>query len=115
MPSLFASGAFIQQCFAVHPLCLSIKMVALPDKLGISCSNCKIRHRLSIETLSLISPEDTLLDPEQSPPLDHCATHHIDDLRIQDVNIEKSMVQVRCRPCKIGYHLTIRLFETYQP
>ncbi len=115
MPSLFSSGAFIQQCFAVHPLCLTVKMVTLPDKLGISCSNCKMRHRLTLRALALLTPEATVVEPEQPIPIDHCALHHIDDLRIQEVNIEKSTIQIRCRPCKVSYHLTVSLFESYQP
>ncbi|MEC4672638.1 MAG: hypothetical protein VST68_00485 [Nitrospirota bacterium] len=115
MPSIITGGAFFQQCFAVHPLCLAVKMVKLPDKLGISCSNCKMRYRLSIGTLSLITPEGTFIDSERPPPLDHCAIHHMDDLRIQEVHIEKNKIQIRCRPCKVSYHLTISLFETYQP
>lgn len=74
-----------------------------------------MRHRLTIGTLSLVTPEGTLFDPTQPAPLEHCAIHHIDDLRIQEVSIEKDMIQIRCRPCKVSYHLTINLFETYQP
>ena len=115
MPSVYSSGAFIQQCFAVHPLCLTVKMISLPDKLGISCTNCQMRHRLTIATMSLLTPEATLVPSEKPVPIEHCSQHHMDDLRVQEIDIEQSTIRLRCRPCKVSYHLTISLFETYMP
>ena len=74
-----------------------------------------MRHRLTIETLALMAPDARIVESDQPAPIEHCERHHMDELRIQEIDIEKNVIQIRCRPCKVSYHLTIKLFETYQP
>jgi hypothetical protein len=112
---IFNTGAFLQQCFAVHPLSLSFKMVSLPDKVGILCANCNMRHRLTVTKFYTPLQEESLTNREAAPQLKQCADTHSEDLRVSGVNVESDSVQLRCRECQRTYHINVALFETYQP
>jgi hypothetical protein len=49
---LYESGAFAQQCFASHPLCLTVQPGAAPAVIVLACSSCHLLHRLQIHRLS---------------------------------------------------------------
>ena len=112
---IFNSGAFLQQCFAVHPLSLSFKMVTLPDKVGILCANCNMRHRLTVNGFHTHLADGPLTELGAAPHLKNCAEAHPEDLRVSGVNVEKDSVQLRCRECQRNYHIQVSIFETYQP
>ncbi len=112
---IFNTGAFLQQCFAVHPLSLSFKMITLPDKVGILCSNCNMRHRLTVTNFHSHLQNETLPEGGAAPFLKQCAETHSEDLRVSGVNVERDSVQLRCRECQRTYHINVSLFETYQP
>ena len=46
MAQRFQSGAFVQQCFAVHPLCLSLKRLDEQGRLIIACTSCRMMHQM---------------------------------------------------------------------
>ena len=115
MPNIYKSGAFLQQCFSVHPLSLSFKMLSLPDKLGIACVNCHSRHRLTIETISRIIGDSESSEDGAAMSLESCVTQHRAALQVTEVNVDRDIVQFRCRECKVGFQTTITLYETYQP
>ena len=112
---IFNTGAFLQQCFAVHPLSLSFKVVTLPDKVGILCANCNMRHRLTVTKFHTHQHNEELTDSGAVPHLKQCADTHSDDVRVSGVNVERDSVQLRCRECQRTYHIQVSLFETYQP
>ncbi|MDX1410548.1 MAG: hypothetical protein R3351_00175 [Nitrospirales bacterium] len=112
---IFNTGAFLQQCFAVHPLSLSFKMVTLPDKVGILCANCNMRHRLTVAMSQGSQQEEPLAEEGAVPQLKLCAKTHSEDLRVSGVNVESDSVQLRCRECNRTYQFHVSLFETYQP
>ncbi len=115
MPNIYKSGAFLQQCFAVHPLSLSFKMLALPDKIGITCVNCQSRHRLTIEKISRILGDSETAEESAAVNLESCAVQHQEAIHVTDVSIERDIVQFRCRHCKTGFRVGVTLYETYQP
>ena len=113
---VFTSGAFFQQCFSVHPLSLCLKLVSLPETLGILCVNCRMRHRMTVDR-----PKQTALDhPEPGAPLEGidalqaCFQAHPEEVRVATVDVGHQLVQLRCRPCHRIFKLGIRLFETHQ-
>ncbi len=112
---IFNTGAFLQQCFAVHPLSLSFKMVTLPDKVGILCANCNMRHRLTVTMFQARQQDEPLTEQGAAPQLKLCSGSHSEDLRVSGVNVESDSVQLRCRECQRTYHFNVSLFETYQP
>jgi len=115
MPQIHKSGAFLQQCFSVHPLSLSVKMLTLPDKMGIACVNCKFRHRLTIENFSRIIGDSASFEDGAATSLESCVSQHKEAIHVTEVSVAKDIVQIRCRHCKTGFQVGITLYETYQP
>ena len=111
---IFKSPAFIQQCFAVHPLSLSVKKVALPEMVGILCTNCNMRHRLQISLCQSQNGDEPLTDVGAAQSLEHCMADHAVDLRVSQVSSESDFVQFRCGLCRRAYHMNVSLFETHQ-
>ncbi len=115
MANVFNSGAFLQQCFSVHPLSLRFKMFAMPDKIGIVCLHCKSRHRLTIGAITRVIGDSELREDGAATGLGTCATTHQEALHVTEVSVDRDIVQFRCRECKAGFQATICLFETHQP
>lgn len=115
MPTIYKSGAFLQQCFSVHPLSLNFKMLTLPDKIGIACVNCKFRHRLTIKSISRLIGDAESFQEDDAENLHACVSQHKEALHVTEVSVKQDIVQFRCRLCKIGFQVSISLYETYQP
>ena len=115
MGHVFQSGAFLQQCFSVHPLSLSFKLFTTPDVIGIFCMNCKSRHRLTVGTITRVIGDSELYEEGASTRLEACASHHQEALHVTEVSVDRDVVQFRCRECRAGFQATISLFETHQP
>ncbi len=114
MSPIYKSGAFIQQCFSVHPLSMNVKLFTLPNIVGILCHNCQLRHRITIHTVSKFLGEDVAGEEDASTSLSDCTTQHAEELRISGLNVVQDIMQLRCTHCKKGYHLTISLIESHQ-
>lgn len=112
---VFKSGAFLQQCFSVHPLSLCLKLVAMPATVGVLCVNCRMRHRMTVkESPTSVSPESKGMNKEGLAGLNQCFQDHPEDIRMTSVAVEHDTVQFRCRPCHRLFSLGVRLFETHQ-
>src|SRR5438128_9308522 len=46
MAEIIRSGAFLQQCWSVHPLCLTVKRVEPERIVVLTCSSCRMVHRV---------------------------------------------------------------------
>ncbi len=115
MAKVFQSGAFLQQCFSVHPLSLTVKMLTLPDTIGIACIHCKSRHRLTIGAITHLIEHAAMREEDAATGLAACVTHHQNALHVTEVCVNRDIIQFRCRECKAGFHATVSRFETYQP
>ncbi|HBP86294.1 MAG TPA: hypothetical protein PKK23_06975 [Nitrospirales bacterium] len=112
--SVHKSGAFLQQCFSVHPLCLSVKLVSPPQIVGVVCTNCQMRHRLTLQQVA-VSPEKTTgIESHELLLLQGCVQDHSEEVRVSMVNIEQCAVGLRCGCCRRSYSLDVALFETQQ-
>ena len=111
--SVHKSGAFLQQCFSVHPLCLNVKLVSPPQIVGVLCTNCRMRHRLTLPQARVSSEETTPVGHELFL-LQGCVQNHPNDVRVSLVQIEQSAVEFRCGSCHRTYVLDVALFETHQ-
>ena len=111
---VFKTGAFLQQCFSVHPLTLSLKLVTPPELVGIVCTNCRMKHRLTIRQVAAAESEKAGMDDKGMLSLHDCSQMHPEDVRISMVDVVKDSVEFRCRPCRRTYLLDIRMFETHQ-
>ena len=47
MAEIIRSGAFLQQCWSVHPLCLTVKRVEPERIVVLTCSSCRMVHRVT--------------------------------------------------------------------
>ena len=112
---VFKTGAFLQQCFAVHPLALSVKVLRQPDKIGVLCAHCNMRHRLTGKTFHVQVGSDVLTSQDAPKSFEHCVAHHPEELRIGAVDISQESVQLRCKTCQRSYIIDVVLFETHQP
>lgn len=112
--SIYKSGAFLQQCFSVHPLSLTLKLVATPDVIGVVCTNCRMRHRLTLHQMAAPSTEKTEKWENDVLLLQTCFHGHPEDIRISLVHVEGHTVEFRCWPCRRTYAVDVALFETHQ-
>ena len=112
--NVIKSGAFLQQCFSVHPLSLFLKLVTPPELIGVVCTNCRMKHRLILRqgTDQVTQQPDRPTDGLET--LAACAQTHPEDVRISLVDVVNHSVEFRCRPCRRTHLLTIGQFETQQ-
>ncbi len=113
MPT-FKSGAFVQQCFAVHPLSLSFKALTPPDRVVVACTSCDMRHRFIVRTLTTRADEKGSPEKEAKDDLARCVATHPTDLRVSTVDVVNDSVKLRCGACSRTYAITVSAFETYQ-
>lgn len=128
MSPVFKSGAFAQQCFSSHPLCLSLKTLELPEKVTIACSSCNLIHRLTVRSFTVHQPALRPLPderPEDRPGLDaaerpatdlllECTAAHQPALGIWAMDVLQDSVGLRCADCHRSYDLDVSAFETIQ-
>jgi len=112
MPT-FKSGAFVQQCFASHPLSLSFQALTLPDRVVVMCTSCDMRHRFLVRTLTARAGEEGSPEREAKDDLAQCVAAHRADLRVSTVDVVHDSVKLRCGACSRTYKLTVSAFETY--
>ncbi len=120
MSPTFNSGAFVQQCFASHCLCLSVKKLALPEKILLSCTSCNMLHRLTIRLLTSSTPVllslvgQTQGEKEAAGHLMQCFATHQTALGVREVDVVRDAVGLRCAECRRTYDLDVAAFETHQ-
>ncbi|MFM8552587.1 MAG: hypothetical protein ACKOCD_09845 [Nitrospiraceae bacterium] len=118
MSPLYKSGAFIQQCFASHRLCLSVKRLDPPEKVILSCSACRMLHRATVRTvttrLSANAIEGDGSVDEALAQLGRCQADHPTALGIGEMDVVQDWVRVRCADCRRLYDLDVAVFETHQ-
>lgn len=113
MPT-FKSGAFAQQCFSAHPLSLSFKALLLPDRVSVACTNCHMRHRFTLRSLTTREGEESTPARDATGDLAKCAAAHPAELRVSLVDVVRDAAKFRCGACHRTYSLGISAFETYQ-
>ncbi len=89
-------------------------MVALPEKVGILCTNCNMRHRLQIVVCQSQIGEEPFSEVGAAQSLEQCMADHAVDLRVSQVSAESDSVEFRCRLCRRVYQMNVSLFETHQ-
>ena len=116
------SGAFLQQCWSVHPLCLTVKRMADNRAVVLACSSCKSAHHL---TLGMVVPKDSSIKgatgggtPKAEDPgealLNACITTHRASITLREMDVFQDLVLLRCADCRRHYELTVSSFETHQ-
>ncbi|MFM8539868.1 MAG: hypothetical protein ACKOBZ_00080 [Nitrospira sp.] len=117
MGQVYKSGAFIQQCFAVHPLCLTLKKLDLPARLIFHCSSCNLIHAVAVRTLSL--RVSVMRAVEEGPGrsaserLTDCAGAHLTAIGVRAMDVVRDQMGLRCADCRRLFDLEIGAIETH--
>lgn len=120
MAQVIRSGAFLQQCWSVHPLCVTLKRMTDERAVVLSCSSCKSTHFLTVATISSKEPlgsrraeADAPKDEQQGEALlKTCVLTHHTSLSLREMDVFQDLVRLRCADCRRQYELTVSAFET---
>ncbi|NGZ02119.1 MAG: hypothetical protein CV090_03595 [Nitrospira sp. WS238] len=122
MAQVIRSGAFLQQCWSVHPLCVTVKRMTDEQVVVLSCSSCKSAHYLTTTTIASngasvqeASAEDNVRDePPGEEYLKACVSSHPSALSLREMDVFQDLVRLRCADCRRLYDLVVSTFETRQ-
>ena len=121
MAEIIRSGAFLQQCWSVHPLCLTVKRIEADRIVVLTCSSCRMIHWV---TAGAITRQASAVDsslPESGPPqtdalaaLKTCLGAHASALSVREMDVFQDALWIRCAECRAQFDLTVSQFETHQ-
>ena len=122
MAQVYKSGAFIQQCFSVHPLCLNLKSLHLPNGVVIRCTSCNMLHRLTLRAVVLRVSAVRAVDDAgggrdgrpASAHLEECAAAHSAAIGVRVMDVVREEAGLRCGECRKMYDLEVVSIETHQ-
>ena len=121
MPEIIRSGAFLQQCWSVHPLCLTVKRVEPERIVVLTCSSCRMVHRVTTGAITrqVSTGDSSLPEPDPAQPdglvaLKTCMGTHAPALSVREMDVFQDALWVRCAECRTQYDLTVSQFETHQ-
>ena len=121
MAEVIRSGAFLQQCWSVHPLCLTVKRVE-PDRIVVlTCSSCRMVHRVTADAVTRkasavepASPESGSAQPDGLMALKTCMGTHAPALSVREMDVFQDAVWLRCAECRAQFDLAVSQFETHR-
>ncbi len=124
MAQVYKSGAFLQQCWSVHPLCLEVRRMTSERQLGLACTSCRFAHYLTLESVvARVSvmpeeaadvPEEPATVPKGQAQLDRCLHEHAAALSLRKMDVFEDLVMIRCAECRRHYALRVSAFETHE-
>jgi len=123
MAQVFHSGAFLQQCWSVHPLCIAVKRMVDDRTLILSCSSCRFVHHLALGSVTVrasavsANPQDSERPGDRDEGgirLADCLQTHAAALSLRDMDVFKDVALIRCAECRRHYAVAVTAFETHQ-
>ena len=124
MAEIIRSGAFLQQCWSVHPLCVAVKRLVENHTLILSCSSCRFVHHLAFSAIvakasvGLNEPDqlskNRAREAEGLTQLTGCLETHAPALSLREMDVFEDRALIRCADCRRHYALTVSAFETHQ-
>jgi hypothetical protein len=124
MGQVFRSGAFLQQCWSVHPLCVSIRRITPDNQLALACTSCRFAHYLRLGSVVVRSSagsaetkpsmQDTAGSPQAHDRLAGCLEAHAPALSLREMDVFNDLAIIRCAECRRLYAVTVTDFETHQ-
>ncbi len=121
MAEAIRGGAFLQQCWSVHPLCLTVKRVELERVVVLTCSSCRMVHWVTTDAITRqASAAESALSETRSAEQDAlaalktCMGTHMSALSVREMDVFQDALWVRCAECRAQYDLTVSQFETQQ-
>ncbi len=121
MAEIIRGGAFLQQCWSVHPLCLTVKRVEPERIVVLTCSSCRMVHRVTTGEITRqasaagpVSSETGPAEQDALAALKTCMGTHMSALSVREMDVFQDALWVRCAECRAQYDLTVSQFETQQ-
>ena len=122
MAQVFRSGAFLQQCWSVHPLCVAVKRMADGNQLVLACTSCRFVHYLTLDSVvvraSAVSEGAEASSGQLATPpeaqLVGCLDAHAVALSLREMDVFQDLALIRCAECRRHYALHVSSFETRQ-
>ncbi len=121
MAEIIRSGAFLQQCWSVHPLCLMVKRIEPERIVVLTCSSCRMVHRVTtgaitrhVSTGNPSLPARVIAQPDGLVALQSCLSTHAPALSVREMDVFQDAVWIRCAECRSQFDLTVSQFETHQ-
>jgi hypothetical protein len=121
MTHVIRSGAFLQQCWSVHPLCVAVKRMGDDRTVVLACSSCRSGHYLAIDRVVPKDPagrgtaatDATGEDVSAETLLGACIITHRASLTLREMDVFQDVVVLRCADCRRHYALHVSAFETH--
>ena len=122
MAQRFQSGAFVQQCFAVHPLCLSLKRIDENGRLVIACTSCRMMHLMRpdqvVGRVAAVPLGGEVESPKVVPTaresLEDCLRAHPVSVTIRELDVIRDTVGLPCGECRRIFDMQVSTFESHQ-
>ena len=124
MAEVIRSGAFLQQCWSVHPLCVAVKRMTENRTLILNCSSCRLVHHLAFTAIvtkasaGLSEPDhlskNLARGEEGLTQLVGCLEAHAPALSLREMDVFEDRALIRCADCRRNFALTVSAFETHQ-
>lgn len=120
MSQVVRSGAFLQQCWSVHPLCVTVKRLGDDRMLVLSCSSCKSGHYLTVDRV--IPKDSAASEPSMGSQISQedagdqllsaCIATHRTAITLREMDVFQDVVLLRCADCRRHYVVHVSAFET---
>ena len=124
MAQIYRSGAFLQQCWSVHPLCLAVKRMTAEHQLALACTSCRFAHYLMLDSVVVRAsavldggkeqPDEPTISLDGHTELVNCLNTHPTELSLRQMDVFEDLVMIRCAGCRRHYALNVTAFETHQ-
>jgi len=123
MGQVFRSGAFLQQCWSVHPLCVSVKRITVDNQLAFACTACRFAHYVTMGSVLLgpavseesgASTDGSEARPDAQARLANCLEAHAAALSLREMDVFEDLAVLRCAECRRHYAVAVTAFETHQ-
>ena len=121
MGQIFHSGAFLQQCWSVHPLCVTVRRMANGNQLALACTSCRFAHYLTLDSVVVRATAASERAEGASgevvsgqTQLVGCLDAHAAALSLREMDVFENLALLRCAECRRHYALRVSAFETHQ-
>jgi hypothetical protein len=121
MGQIFHSGAFLQQCWSVHPLCVTVRRMADGNQLALACTSCRFAHYLTLDSVVVRATAASeraeggeVATVSGQTQLVGCLDAHAAALSLREMDVFENLALLRCAECRRHYALRVSAFETHQ-
>jgi hypothetical protein len=124
MGEVYRSGAFLQQCWSVHPLCVSVRRITSENQLALACTACRFAHYVRLGSVihgqAGVAEETGNCEVSSDPQRDSqarlasCLQTHAAALSLRQMDVFADLVVIRCAECRRHYAWAVTGFETHQ-